>query len=254
MSDARTGTEWLGCTDPKMMLKCLQGRASERKPRLFACACCRRIWRLLCDERIRREAEVAERHADGLADEGERASARAAAEEAARESLATRSSASYYKVWMAHRAYRAVACSRGEDAAMAAWVTLDEAARAEVLEAWITAGVTEPGPEEIQRQLHALRSRCIWALHDLVGNPFRPLPTVRPGWLRWNDGIMKRLAEDIYEYRLLPSGHLNTARLAVLADMLEEAGCVDGDLLTHLRSPGPHVRSCWAVDLLLDKG
>jgi hypothetical protein len=42
-------------------------------------------------------------------------------------------------------------------------------------------------------------------------------------------------------------------RLAVLADALEEAGCNDAEILTHLRSPGPHVRGCWALDLILGK-
>ena len=27
------------------------------------------------------------------------------------------------------------------------------------------------------------------------------------------------------------------------------AGCTDAELLGHLRSPGPHVRGCWAIDL-----
>jgi hypothetical protein len=46
------------------------------------------------------------------------------------------------------------------------------------------------------------------------------------------------------------------ARLAVidLADALEEAGCLDDVLLGHLRGGGPHVRGCWAMDLLLAKG
>ncbi len=86
-------------------------------------------------------------------------------------------------------------------------------------------------------------------------------------------------------------GHLDRGRLAVLSDALEEAGCPDGEqcglcegdgkvrpwrypqsfhvvgacegchgtgrvphpLLAHLRSPGPHVRGCWAVDLVLGK-
>jgi hypothetical protein len=38
-----------------------------------------------------------------------------------------------------------------------------------------------------------------------------------------------------------------------LADALEEAGCCDGDVLTHLRRPGPHDRGCWPVDALLGK-
>lgn len=49
------------------------------------------------------------------------------------------------------------------------------------------------------------------------------------------------------------SGHLDPARLAVLADALEEAGCTGDGILSHLRSPGPHVRGCWVVDLILDK-
>jgi hypothetical protein len=51
----------------------------------------------------------------------------------------------------------------------------------------------------------------------------------------------------------LPAGQLDPTRLAVLADAVEEAGCTDADLLGHLRGPGPHVRGCWAVDLLLGK-
>jgi hypothetical protein len=46
---------------------------------------------------------------------------------------------------------------------------------------------------------------------------------------------------------------LDRVRLAVLADALEEAGCADANLLGHLRGPGPHVRGCFALDLLLGK-
>jgi hypothetical protein len=38
-----------------------------------------------------------------------------------------------------------------------------------------------------------------------------------------------------------------------LADALEEAGCSDGEILTHCRQPGEHVRGCWVTDLLLGK-
>jgi hypothetical protein len=61
------------------------------------------------------------------------------------------------------------------------------------------------------------------------------------------------LARPVRNERELPSGHLDPARLAVLADMLEEAGCTDADLLGHLRGPGPHVRGCWPLDLLLQR-
>jgi hypothetical protein len=39
----------------------------------------------------------------------------------------------------------------------------------------------------------------------------------------------------------------------VLADALEDAGCTDQEMLNHCRSPGVHVRGCWAVDLTLGK-
>jgi hypothetical protein len=58
--------EWLAGTHPEPMLAFLCGKASHRKFRLFACACCRRIWPLLVDDRCRRAVETAERFADGL--------------------------------------------------------------------------------------------------------------------------------------------------------------------------------------------
>jgi hypothetical protein len=61
---------------------------------------------------------------------------------------------------------------------------------------------------------------------------------------------MTALARAAYEERL-PEGALDPARLHVLADAVEEAGCAEGDILTHLRGPGPHARGCWAVDALL---
>jgi hypothetical protein len=79
-------------------------------------------------------------------------------------------------------------------------------------------------------------------LREFVGNPFRPV-RVEPAWLRWAGGTVVKLAQAIYEERAFD-------RLPILADALEEAGCDNGDILAHLRSPGPHVRGCWAVDLL----
>ncbi len=41
--------------------------------------------------------------------------------------------------------------------------------------------------------------------------------------------------------------------LPILADALEDAGCDNEEILKHLRGPGPHVKGCWPVDLLLAK-
>jgi hypothetical protein len=90
-------------------------------------------------------------------------------------------------------------------------------------------------------------------LRDIFGPlPFFP-PSPDPGWLSWHGSTIPKLARAIYDERALPSSHLDNTRLAILADALEDAGCTDPDLLGHCRSPGPHVRGCWVVDLLLGK-
>src|SRR3954466_13403347 len=70
-------------TDPKAMLTTVKGRASDRKLRLFACACSRRNWSLLPDERSRRAVEVAEAFADGVGTRKDMEAAKASALEAA---------------------------------------------------------------------------------------------------------------------------------------------------------------------------
>src|SRR5262245_13428354 len=71
-SDAVDERDWLACGDPDKMLRLLQhrGKLTGRKARLFACACCRRIWHLLADGRLQEAVEAAEAHADADADAG----------------------------------------------------------------------------------------------------------------------------------------------------------------------------------------
>lgn len=107
-------------------------------------------------------------------------------------------------------------------------------------------------------------------LRDIVGNPNRPYLCQRcargPAFLHLSvTGIeyacrychkipgpthsaILDLARAAYDH--LDGNLIDSTRLAILADALEEAGCGD-PILLHLRSPKPHVRGCWVVDLIL---
>src|SRR5262245_31844507 len=66
-----TEAEWLTCADPEPMLRfaSTRGRVSERKMRLFAVACCRRILRKVeVHPWVGHCVDIAERYADGEAE------------------------------------------------------------------------------------------------------------------------------------------------------------------------------------------
>jgi hypothetical protein len=227
--------EWLSGTDPQALVRFIRSRAGHRKPRLFAAACCRRLWHVLEEEACRQAVEVGERFADGLCSGEERGRAfRLACKARDRHphpipGEADDKTAAYYAAAFAAAAYTSTAC-------------LNCSAYASLHFDWKEPAKAD---EELAIQVRLL--------HDVFGNPFRQPPSVNPAWLAWNRGTVRRLAEAAYEQRSLPEGTLEPARLAVLADALEEVGCDDGGLLEHLRSPGPHTRGCFAVDALLGR-
>jgi hypothetical protein len=215
-----TESDWLACRDPQAMLDFLRGkRLTSRKRRLFAVALCRHFEDILTHPASRVGVEVAERYADRLASDEERTAAR-----------------------KSHQA----AYQRG-----------DRHPRPGVYQAVRELTAHPKGFREIFVWAGVASARehnpfIISILRDLFGNPFQAsaLPN---SVLAWNDACVVRLAEGVYEDRLLPAGTFRPDRLAVLADALEEAGCTDADILGHLRGPGPHVRGCFAVDLILNK-
>src|SRR5690242_19542126 len=70
---------WQTCATPAVLLQFLSSRTSERKLRLFACACARQVWHLLPEEPSRSVIQVSERFADGRANVSELMEARQAA-------------------------------------------------------------------------------------------------------------------------------------------------------------------------------
>jgi hypothetical protein len=226
--------DWQECADPHRMLDYLEGKLSDRKLRLFACACVRRYWGRL-HTRARQAVEVSERFADALATAAQLDEAREAAELA------------QYTVteFDAPALFAAVAAAM-DPAREAARQTLGALRRL----AW-SDGAYEgvPGVDERQAARESAdeeaRAQCDVARH-VFGDPFHPV-AVDPLWLRWDNAIVHKVAQIIYTERRFD-------QLPILADALEEAGCGDERLLLHFRRPGEHERGCWALDLLLNRG
>jgi hypothetical protein len=257
-----TRNEWLACTDPDQLLDDLAGNVSERKLRLFACACCRRIEPLL-PEGSRQTVEVAEKYADGLVDESVleayRVQARAvtwAAIEAVQGAWAgqlAQASANWVVVWAScaaeEAAERHLAPVKPEWAPYETVPPVSPALRAARAAAWAWTVAREQGiwprnarADEDEFAYPTEEARQCEMLRDLLGNRIYPV-SIQRDWLLWHDGLVGRMAEQIaLEQRF--------EDLPILADALSDAGCDDTVLLDHCRSGRLHTRGCWALDLL----
>jgi hypothetical protein len=253
-----TEEEWLAWASPEPMLYYLHqhrriGRVpgGQRRLRLFRCACCRSAWDQFEDERCRQAVEVSERYADGNARRAELAAARQDAEEAQRAAdqqwheLARRHPAGS-ALWRDAYLYHAVAVAAHYTAGTRLDARVGHLVAMSVQSARIAQVAEGPAnPQAVTARREEERIQADF-LRDLFGNPFRPPPTPASAVLAWNDRTVVRIARAIYEERAFD-------RLPILADALLDAGCDDEELIRHCRSEGPHVRGCWAVDLILGK-
>ncbi len=226
-----TEAKWLACADPTPMLQFLKGKVSDRKMRLFAVACCRRMWHIrptiLRGLRDRATIETAEKFADG---------------EALRDELNAIWKGAFRPEVRELAIFSFSAFERLASSVCKRWPQLQAH--------WVAkkGGPPEAAAAALRAELQAQAV----LLRDILGSSFSSA-SLDPSWRTWNSGTVVQLARAAFDERELPSGHLDTTRLALLADALEDAGCTDPLILGHLRGPGPHVRGCWAVDLLLGK-
>jgi hypothetical protein len=249
-----TEMEWVACGNPDTMLFFLRDVGAERKLRLFATACCRRIWEWMTDERSRSAIEVAERHADGKASDEEWQAVSASAYQARYDSSAKQVPWLYGLPPVSLPARERAVAARLHATTSAAWDLCDGAIKAYPGQ-WGRAVAHSVALETARAanrnyQKSPERSKQCLLLRDIFGNPFRPV-RLAPAWLT---PTVAALAQAAYDERILPSGEFDPACLAILADALEDAGCTDTAILDHLRGLGPHVRGCWQLDLMLQKG
>jgi hypothetical protein len=238
-----TEAEWLGGNDPKPMLEFLLCGPWGRKFRLFALACCDRIAGHITDPRSQAAVRFAEQHVEaGVKGRRGRPAVVAGARTAC--SLAYALPRTAVTPEDAARALLEINAAHAADGALdtvSYHAALFCSGFASNTVGWASGHAAYEAAQRGEKAVQA----------DLVRDVFGPLPfrevAVAPPWLTWNAGAVPRLAQAIYEERAFD-------RLPILADALEEAGGTDAALLGHCRAPGPHVRGCWVIDLLLGKG
>jgi hypothetical protein len=211
-----TEAEWIASPDPDALLDALREKGSDRKLRLYGVSCCRRIWHLLTDPRSQQAVECVELVAEGYLPVNSLRMARVYADQAAD-------------------------CSHGGPALVAYDLVYDPPFDAVAVAAKRAAGVRADA-EGTNVAADVETAAQLYLLRDIFGNPFRPAALASS----WLTSTVVALARGIYEDRAFD-------RMPILADALQDAGCDNEDVLTHCRGPGPHVRGCWVVDLVLGK-
>jgi hypothetical protein len=238
---------WHDRTDPKVLLDCIRNRASNRKLRLFACACSRSVLHLVNKKATLTAIEFAERFADGLqtvkelhdSDWGRATDLHGPVLWSDWDAAVV--SSGHASEIVAHQA------ARSDAANYADWNRRLEEARNEknsISDAMTLADISAPpwfvaAREDARRSEQELQSHLA---RDIFGNPFRPV-TLDP---RWQSSTVLDLARTIYDERAFE-------RMPILADALMDAGCDKEVIIKHCQGPGPHVRGCFLVDLILGK-
>ncbi len=231
MEKAKTLTEaeWLSSDNPHELATSMPQLLTERRARLFACACCRRfLMPMLKDPRILQALGIAEEYADGKISQVElelaSKNARKAQNAQRRKSLLWAYSA------VAHVSDRWLG---GNDLLLSA---------DNIGEAIVADREPRIDPSKHKAAVAAERAPIAAVFREIMGNPFRTVKFED----KWKDGEVVKLAEFIYEAQRFD-------QIPQMEILLQHAGCTDSAILDHCRQPGPHVRGCWLIDGILDR-
>ncbi len=228
-----TEQEWLNCTDPTPMLGPLRGKVSDRKLRLFAVACCDRLWPFLVQEQSWcRAVETGEAFAEGATTAKQQAAARRGVCVPVASDAFARVLSNIAKAVVKASASDAAQDSNHGAACSAGWAQLAAARNQGIGEDEARTGFEQAF--RLEKELQATVLRCVF------GNFFRPV-SVDTAWLT---STVVALAHGIYTGKAFD-------RMPILADALQDAGCDNADILAHCRDThATHARGCWVVDLL----
>jgi hypothetical protein len=224
-----TGAEWDICAYPVAMLRALLAsrKVSDRRWRLFACGCCRRIWDNFPDPRNRDLVAAVEESPDGKF------------EDPALEDAITASSACDDASRMQAAYWVAKHLGRGFYKFPAAVSAISVASQVLRILANERGGETQVDPAGLPDEAMAALVR------DIFGPILFRAVSVHPDVLAWGNRLVVRLAQTIYHER-------RWGDMPLLGDALLDAGCDNEEILQHCREQGAvHARGCWVIDLLL---
>jgi hypothetical protein len=202
------------------MLEFLKGNASDRKLRLLAVSFARRAVHLCGSKRAAEALDVAEGVADGQLPRAKRGAA-----------------LRWLKGTWSQPVSEALVASAHRAALYSGGLAANSLARQ------ASAGSDPVAEQHYQRERERECATQSMIIREIFGNPFHPV-TISPSWLT---STVVALAEGIYQEKAFD-------RMPILADALQDSGCDNAEILDHCCGPGPHVRGCWVVDLLLGKG
>jgi hypothetical protein len=244
--------QWNCCAEPQKMLTFLRGRATDRQLRLFAAACYRRIWHLLEDDRSQEAVTMLERYTESTASTEELARAARAAQSVVEDVEADEEAGiNPYAAGAAANALSADDPDHDPEDDETPPDCLSNAKDTAFAAAWAVGHALYPGRSDDAwfKATKAEEKEQCCLLRCIIGpQAFRPL-TVDTVWLT---ETVVSLAEAAYDARSVPEGTLDSVRLGIIADALEDAGAA-GELVAHLRIPGPHVRGCHVLEAILGK-
>jgi hypothetical protein len=232
---------WPTSDEPSEMLDCLAGNITVRKLRLFDIACCRHIWRTIKDKDCRQAIQMAEQMVEGEIAPDE---ARRLAEELEQTRRTTIRTEDLNEPQTNTRIWCLSAARSLLQAVDIPLLLSDDgllSTRRFVETAFIHSHVKSYDDPPTRKVVNERRAQAN-LLREILGQPSRPV-AFDP---RWRTPTVLIMAGTTYAERKFED-------LPIMADALEEAGCSVAEILEHCRGNHPHVRGCWALDLILEK-
>lgn len=232
-----TESEWMTAQHATDLLRFIEPRASDRKLHYFAIACARRIAPLLPCPASLHGVDVLERFVEGKCGVDSLAALSWDVEGAA--FAAEAGNVPYLDAIEQLPVPLLMELAANPD------YTFVSVRRLLSLAAYYVDAIFGPAPWERRMRGWSPSGglfQPVSLVHEVFGNPFLKVAFRR----RWRTEAVMTLAQMMYESR-------DFSAMPILADALEDAGCDSDDMLAHCRGPGPHVRGCWVVDIVLCK-